>query len=348
MAAQPLADSPGARDMDYLGRSESWVDVKVVPDDLPVTEGAEALPHQEGLRPGQGYEQVPLMAPESSSWYATWRSAAVADAVASLTATKGKKPNAQQRTKVEEPYPRDLVDCLQKDTSWWKSHRWSQPPGARKVLYWRPADSLSVGVPIFVCRHRPAPVEMALLALTTASRSTAALPPVSRALPQAELLHRALVARVGQGQTVDCPELTGRGSDGMPLTGHRHAHIIPLDLDDDGRIDHLLIHAPMGLGAAAQQAVRDMKRTWTKGGAGELRVAIAGFGNREMLRSLPGLLGQAAGRVLGTDGTGGRTWRSVTPFVAPRFLKSRGRNALEGQVQAELSSRAARQPDVVQ
>jgi CRISPR-associated protein Csb2 len=36
---------------------------------------------------------------------------------------------------------------------------------------------------------------------------------------------------------------------------------------------------------------------------------------------------------------GAREWRSLTPFVAPRFLKKSGRNTLAGQVTAELASR---------
>lgn len=328
-----------ARVMDYLGRSESWVDVEVLPDSVVFAEGAEAVPHREGLRLSQGHEQVPLMAPESPLSYATWRTSAVTAAIASLTTAKGKKPAPAKLKKVMEPYPEDLIECLQKDTAWWKSFRWSQPPGARKVLYWRPSDSLSVGVPVFVSRHRSAPVEMALLALTTASGNAGALPSVSRGLPQAEMLHRALVARAGLGEAVDCPELTGRAGDGTPLKGHRHAHIIPLDLDDDGRLDHVVIHAPMGLGAAAQQAVRHLKRTWTKGGVGELRVAVAGFGGMDLLRGLPDGLGRAASRVLGPEDAGCHTWCSITPFVAPRFMKRRGLNTLEGQVLAELSSR---------
>jgi CRISPR-associated protein Csb2 len=32
-------------------------------------------------------------------------------------------------------------------------------------------------------------------------------------------------------------------------------------------------------------------------------------------------------------------WESYTPFVAPRYVKPRGKNSLDGQVQAELSVR---------
>lgn len=36
---------------------------------------------------------------------------------------------------------------------------------------------------------------------------------------------------------------------------------------------------------------------------------------------------------------GSSVWISATPFVAPRFIKSRGNNTLHGQINAELASR---------
>ena len=178
-----------------------------------------------------------------------------------------------------------------------------------------------------------------LLALTTPSGNRSALPSVTRTLAQAELFHRALVGRVGKGQQVHCPELTGKDEHGQPLrNGHRHAHVLPVDLDGDGRLDHIIVHAPMGMGDAAQHAIRTMRRTWTKGGAGDLQVALAGSGDLDMLRSLPAPLDQQVEALLGPP-SGCCSWVSATPFVPPRFLKPRGRNSLEGQINAELASR---------
>jgi CRISPR-associated protein Csb2 len=96
-----------------------------------------------------------------------------------------------------------------------------------------------------------------LLALTTPSGSKSALPVIARTLPQAELFHAALVSKIGKGKQVHCPELTGRDENGRPLEGrHEHAHVLPLDLDVDGHLDHILIQAKMGLSDQAQRAVR--------------------------------------------------------------------------------------------
>jgi len=178
-----------------------------------------------------------------------------------------------------------------------------------------------------------------LLAITSPTGNRSALPPVTRTLPQAELFHRAIIGRLGNGQRVNCPELTGKDEFDRPLHDHHdHAHTIPVDLDGDGRLDHILIYAAMGLRDVAQRAIRTLRRTWTKGGAGDLQVAVVGSGDLEMLRRLPPPLCRQLEEILGPP-EGAEFWQSVTPLVLPRFLKSKGKDTLEGQVQAELASR---------
>lgn len=329
------------RSLGYLGRSESWVEADVCADDAMLPPGTDAYPHIDGIRGDRGEEQVPLMAPVAAAEYLSWRETKVAETLQQFPFFKGKKPSAsvlKKRREAEEPYPADLIDSLQKDTSWWKSFRWSQPPGSRKVLYWRAVDSLAVGVPVAGRKPTPAPVGMMLLALSTPGGSKSALPSTTRVLPQAELVHRSLVAHVARGAQVHCPELTGRGDDGTPLKGHKHAHVLPIDLDGDGHLDHVIIHASMGLGPDAQRAVLGLRRTWTKGGVGELRLAVVGVGKLDTLRSLPNPFGSRVAELLGPP-TGARSWASATPLVLPRFQKRRGRNTLEGQILAELTSR---------
>jgi CRISPR-associated protein Csb2 len=331
-----------ATHLGYLGRSESWILAEAIADDAVLPLGADAYPHVDGQPGDRGCEQVSLIAAEPPGDYEEWRNQAVAKALARLPSSEGKKTTPKKltddRAKAEAPYPVDLVDCLQRDTAWWKHHHWSQPPGSRQVLYWRRSDSLSVGVPTPAARAVPARVTTMLLALTTPSGNRSALPPRSRALPQAELLHRVLVARAGRGERVHCPELTGRDASGQPLTGHQHAYLLPIDLDGDRHLDHILIYAQMGLGPSAQRAVRTLKRTWTKGGVGELQVALAGQGDLDHLRELPAPLQAGVIAMLGPQGGAG-IWTSFTPIVLPRHQKRRGANTIEGQVVSELASR---------
>jgi CRISPR-associated protein Csb2 len=324
----------------YLGRSESWVLGDSIADDVPLPQNGQAFPHVDGARPGKGFEQVALSAPDVSTDYATWRKEEVATAFKEVGVTPGKKLTRGQERKLgslQSAYPADLVDCLQRDTAWWKAQKWSRAPGMRSVLYWRESSALEVGPPSPPRAQGAQRVEMMLLALTTPSGSTSALPPLTRTLPQGELVHSALVSKVGFGAE-PCPEIIGRGEGGDPLKGHAHCHLLPVDLDGDGRLDHIVVFARMGLGGAAQRAVRNLRKTYMKGGVGELQVAVAGVGALTDLRRIGSGLAPGIDRLLGPM-TGAASWITATPFVPPRHLKKNGRSSLAGQVQEELKVR---------
>jgi CRISPR-associated protein Csb2 len=330
-----------AERMGYLGRSESWISACLLSDDEPPLTGDLCLPAEAQPMPGPGWEQVALLAPEPPAGFAAWREQALSQALAPFPLPEKKPPKklVEQRAKAAAPYPPDLIACLQADTTWLRSHGWSQPPGSRKVLYWRPVDSLEAGSPRPAYpAPRPRPVQAMLLSLATQSGNDHALPAVTRTLPQAELLHQALVgvaSKLGGHSAV----LSGCDAQHNPLQGrHEHAHILPLDLDGDGHLEHLLIWATMGLDADAQTAIRTIRQTFTKGGMAPLKLALAAAGGLDDLRRLSGDWGTALRRLL-PDAPGARDWVSRTPFVAPRHLKAKGRHSLEGQVAAELASR---------
>lgn len=178
-----------------------------------------------------------------------------------------------------------------------------------------------------------------LLAITSPSGNKSALPSVTRSLPQAEMIHKAVICRAANGTKIRCPELTGKDEHDRPLRdGHGHAHTIPADLDDDGRLDHILIYARMGLRDAAQRAIRSLKRTWTKGGAGDLQVAVVGTGDLDMLRRLQHPSDRRIHEILGPP-EGSRVWESATPFVLPKTIDRRSKRRIPGQINAELASR---------
>jgi CRISPR-associated protein Csb2 len=171
--------------------------------------------------------------------------------------------------------------------------------------------------------------DAALFALAT-DRKRDVLPLMGRALPTMSLFRRALLSKLGNDP---CPELSGKDNQGQPLQKeHRHAHFIPLALDarNRGRIDHVLVHAPMGFGQAAQSALRRLRKTWAKG-MDDIAVTLVGMGELASFRTIGGVSIPELGR--------STTWESRTPFIPPRFLKSRGKNSLDGQVRAELRRR---------
>jgi CRISPR-associated protein Csb2 len=330
-----------ARRMGYLGRSESWVIGRIARPEDALPESSECMPSDGVAAPGPGWEQVPLMAAQCPDRYATWREEAVKSVLAKLPPLEpGKrvpKNVMDARRKAEAPYPLDLIACLQMTTDELRRHGWSQPPGSQRVFYWRRSDVLESGAPALRPRRGVSrPVEAILLSMATATRNDHALPPVIRTLPQAERLHKQLVGYLGGAHHA---ALTGRDEHRQPLKRpHVHAHILPLDLDRDGHLEHMLIWAPMGLDGPAQSAVRAVRKTFAKGGVGPLRLVLEAAGSLEDLRTLRGVYGAGLRGLLGPS-AGSTDWVSVTPFVPPRHLKGRGKNSLEGQVQAELRSR---------
>ncbi|MFN8549451.1 MAG: type I-U CRISPR-associated protein Csb2 [Candidatus Eisenbacteria bacterium] len=288
----------------YLGRAESRVEARLVseaelPQGMPVS-----TQHRES-----DDEPVRLLAPVASTDYEAWRQGV---------------PDA----------PETLLAALHVETRALQEKGWNVPPGSRELVYWRPVHAFSPGPARGVsCNAGVAHADTALFALAT-DRKRDVLPLMQRALPTMALFRRALLSKVGDEQQCGrCPELTGKDEQGQPLQGdHRHAHFIPLSLEarNRGRIDHVLVYAPMGFRDIAQSALRRLRKTWAKG-MDDIAVTLLGIGSRSSFlevggNAIPELASSA-------------TWVSQTPFIPPRFLKADGKDSIEGQVRAELRRR---------
>ncbi len=288
----------------YLGRAESRVKARLVSE--------EELPHGMPVstqRREADDEPVRLLAPVARMEYEAW-----------CQGVSGA--------------PEDLLTALHVETSALQKNGWNAPPGSRELVYWRPACAFSPasvrGASHSAEVARP---DTALFALAT-DRKRDVLPLMERALPTMALVRRALLSKVGDDQQRGrCPELTGKDEQGQPLQGqHRHARFIPLSLDarNRGRIDHVLVYAPMRFGPLAQRALRRLRKTWAKG-SDDIAVTLLGIGSRKSFLEVGG---NAIPELSSTA-----TWASQTPFIPPRFLKPNGKDSLEGQVRAELRQR---------
>ena len=137
---------------------------------------------------------------------------------------KRAKALVNKRARAAAPYPADLPDCLEKDTTWLRSHGWNWPPGSRRVFYWRPSDAISIGAQrVRTSVRGESRVEAMLLSLTNASRNDHALPPVSRTLPQAESCLRTILNRLRTGDAIDLESSleTANRRSGRPETSPR-------------------------------------------------------------------------------------------------------------------------------
>jgi len=288
--------------------------------------------------PGPNLERVALLAPETPLAYVGWRASALEREVArSLdelrvkAEEKGKAPpkalSKKDLARIDELFPKTVVDALLADTKTLQAQGWSQPPGTRWIAYWRSMDALRTSPkPSVLVRHRAKPTT-ALLALSSDTKKGQVLPPMRDALWRMEAIHEALVRRSDRdGRKVASPVFTGK-ENGTPLLGHQHATLFPLTLDRRAdRIDHVLVYAPMGFDDAARAALTSLSRTYAKD-LPTIFVTLAGIGDRDDFAKLVKAV------------QWGRVFHSVTPFVPPRFLKERGKDTWEEQVQAELERR---------
>jgi CRISPR-associated protein Csb2 len=288
----------------YLGRAESRIRARLAVDNASPPRVVVSTQRRE-----PDDEPVRLLAPVSAQSYDAWRQSVL-------------------------QAPRDLLAALEMDTKTIQKEKWSAPPGTRELVYWRPAKALAHGFAIRSADPLDAEFsDTALFALST-DKKRDVLPLMERALPTMALFRRALLSRIGDEQQLGaCPELTGKDLEGRPLRSeHQHAHFIPLSLDaqEPKRIDHVLVYAPMGFGPLAVRGLCRLRRTWAKG-MQDVPVTLIGLGKRESFRTV----GADPLRELGS----GAVWASRTPFFPPRFLKTLGKDSLEGQLRAELSRR---------
>ena len=320
----------------YLGRAESWVEAELV--EAP-SQPSNCWPVFEDS-PGDEFEAVRVLCAQKPGTYLAW----VESIVEALSNSEVTAKKTKGTLRKGSP-PVDLLAALCVETGWLQQQGWSAAPGSRQVLYWRRRDALEFK-PVEAHKVHPGKAfTMALFALATSSRRTTALPQSVRVFPQGRLFHKAL-ARTINGLGDSKLALAMLGCDGEEYArGHNHAHLVHLDLDEDGRLDHVLLWIPSGVEERVSHNLAQVRKTWMKGGASELQVALCGVGTSETLRPAGDTLGKTLSKVLGPV-QGCRTWISSTPFVCPRFTKTKGKDSVQGQVLAELRRRELPEAEV--
>lgn len=299
-----------------LGRSESWCEATLLPDDKAAASCQNA--RRRNVEPLSGrdvpddHEIVRLLCPHPSEAFADDHVVAV------TTKTTGRGRNKQsieQRTTLYDPSWNLCMETLQLH-----KERWSDAPGSRWVQYARPRDCFKVEP---VARSRvPSPAHPRIQVARYALDSDV-LPLVTETLPVAEAARCALMSSHGRvaernGVRGRSPVFSGKDEDGNPLTGHGHAYYLPTDEDGDGRLDHLTIFARDGLGRAERRALDRFREIRPFGRANVShppRVLLLGLGT--MVEYHPGPLDES------------KVWVSATPYIATRHAKTRGRERID-------------------
>lgn len=292
-----LADLLG--ELNYLGRSESWVSAKLLEADTQPDFNcfpAEAKTPMEGLetvkvaclRPPDDYEALPK-----------------------LPTRRSKGNNAGK--------PLSWLEALAMSTQDLLDEGWSSPPALLSRSYLRSATAF---------RGEPGPRKRPTRRRFRVARyalQSPVLPLVTDTVSFAERvrvklmgMHKRLMN--GDEQAVS-PLFSGKSKEGGAARGHRHAFILPLDEDRDGRIDHVLVRAADPF---TESELRALDR---------LRSVRQSDGRPDVEFVLTALLAE-------DNGPACDTWVSATPFVLARHhRKGRGSYTdwLEGELRKECS-----------
>ncbi|MBD3174193.1 MAG: type I-U CRISPR-associated protein Cas5/Cas6 [Armatimonadia bacterium] len=302
------------RVMGYLGRSESWIEGRLLPD----WSGEANCTSVKAAGDADG-ELERLLAPMPEPDYSLWRQGfiearrqTVLEDKRSKAEAKGKDPGKVKLAKkdlerIEALAAPTVFDAMQIDTADLRSDGWSQPPGSRWIQWRRDPGALEHSRPSRV--RRPSCTE-GLTVARFALHSTA-LPPLTDALRIGELVRRALLSR-----SDGAPVFVGRDAAGQPLEGHQHAYYLACDDDDDGRLDHVVIYATGGFDKKARAGLGALRELTRKDGLPPLRTVFEGFSEPEDVGGFD--RGGIRSPALARD----RVWVSRTPYLLTRHPKT--------------------------
>jgi CRISPR-associated protein Csb2 len=212
-----------------------------------------------------------------------------------------------------------------------RSRKLLDPPGASRLRYVVPQPSQgSRPTRVRSVKPRPNAVRFAL--------TGSAPPPRSAAVAVADIMRRACMSWYGTLHDGTASEvLSGKGADGRPRSGHRHAHYLAYSRGTHPRLQTLVVWAPEGFAPgdlAALEAVHALRGHAYVPDFRECEVGVEAIGAVD--RVAPELVGPA------------HRWRSYTPFApGHRVKRAAWADAVARQVAAELAVRGIGVPSKV-
>lgn len=331
----------------YLGRAESWVEARLLSDDEACPECTVRQLQEEESVPAEGWEVESVLCPMLPNEYEQWRNDSynreidkrqeqrLTDKQARAEG-QGKDPTKvsltpSEKTKIAQAasllFPPTLFDTLLQDTATLQKFGWSAPPGSRRIPYLRPVTRRKK---VVQNQKRTMTEQPTLIRFTLVPDTVQAdtRPRVFDTLYLGEQLRRAMMGlsrRLAEEQGHSDPQcssiFSGKDEEGQPLEeDHSHAFFLPCDDDGDGRIDHIVLHAPPGFSIDEIIAASRLKNLWQHGGRPGLFAVYLGHGNAHHYGGFKLHEGQSP--YLATA----RKWHSATPYLPTRHPKLNRRN----------------------
>jgi CRISPR-associated protein Csb2 len=226
-----------AGQLNYLGRSESWVSIQV--NETPET--ANCVPTDSF---GADIEPVSVAC------------AALTEAPPVVSQKKSKKGAAAG------PLLSPWLDGLCKTTTEITAEGWSQPPALQMTTYGRNRNWMKGAR-----RRRKTLLAKPITTVVFALNSRTPL----RDIYTIDIASRFRVAAQSRskrafGEHAVSETFHGHDSEGKPLQGHNHAYYLPLDLDGDRLLDHLVVYCREGFDRNEQLALDEVRKLWQSKG----------------------------------------------------------------------------------
>jgi CRISPR-associated protein Csb2 len=319
------------KQVNYLGRSESWVqlaplqeiDQETLEEKSVVAEVAPspAAPRlRSGLAPQSGSGGTPqvgsgvdlgntteVLAPLTPEGLVQFRQGLETAGLMPPKPKKGKKP--------KWTVPETILAALELNVADLHAQGWNGIPGARWVDYcWRGDSQSSSAVPT-----RGEARDEELPTFARYALVSKVLPKLTESLYVGDRV-RAILKKLSQnGENGPESVFSGRNDSGKPLDkDHQHAYFLPEDSDGDGRIDHLIVYARKGFSQNAVKALARFNRLDQVSGV-PLQLVLVELGKVEQYCSnIDSLDTEGRSLLVGKS----RRWRSMTPMVLPRHPKT--------------------------
>lgn len=287
------------RNLNYFGRSESWVAAQM--GDSEKNYSWNCYPKNDAKKPA-AMRTVPVAAAMSKQEY-------------DAKPVTRKPPSKKGKVEVI-PW----LDALAWTTDDMFRAKMSEPPAFRFVPYLRPENCFNI-----VSSSRTRKKKKEVNAVMYSLEST--VPP--RIISTLEIAEQVRVRLMGiHKKNVGDPakvstKFSGKSPDGTHLKGHRHAFVLPLDSDSDGKIDHLLVRCRDPFNESELAALDRLAALWQADGKPDIRCIPVQWG--------------VFGEIQGTLSS--CYFRSETPFVPPRHYR-KGRGDFAGWLAAEVGREA--------
>ncbi len=291
-------------ELGYLGRSESWVQARLLDSPGNIEFNCEPLEQLEQQADPTTGERVTVACLRPESEYKT------APATEPKKRGKGKK-NAQKKAD-EDTLSWVRAICL--STGELNADGWSIPPAQKLVDYLRPADALDTRPP------SPRRILGARFHQARFALHSKVLPRVTETVSFAERIRAKLMGisrrRHGGDPAAVSPVFSGKDAAGRPAAGHKHAYFLPLDEDGDGRLDHLIVCATQPFDSGELAALDRLRSVWQSNGRPDVRLVLVALSADQRK-------------------TASRYWTSATPFVTGRHHR-RGRGPYNDWLRDEI------------